>query len=640
MATDSTPVKDTLVMYNRDKEYYLLAGADHPPFKPVRITYYEKDEREEGVINGIENVTKLKREGELVSATKAYAVILTPLCNQSFNYVLLVVPDGSQLKSGDMREMYVKIVDLAAAFNMEVRGEVADGDSRQRCNQNNHYVLNFPPSYYFLTKLEFPFKFGLGCNGDIALSDCLHVLKKLRNNCKYLSTRYLLFCDVKDLTADKHETYAVTWDLVLKLWTTSDHFRDQVSKSCVGLGDKQDPSLVTELCFCFNLFYSHGFNGMGLFLEVIYMTFCAIYDQSISPEIRVLHASTARTTLILWHEAMKSQKCVGMHFITLETYKDTICLLEGTILYILYIVIERPDCEIVPEFFTSDSCEQFYAALRTGRHRGRQTNLSYMDILEGAIKSNRTLSLDAEGFHLLKTTLAHTRGRTLIPRPSKKKTYLGKDTTLNKIKEAIKNGFLLARANMEKYSGFSCLSEESLNDLCIYQEEEPEEEMSDLEDLTDTIEVDIASYMEDEEKSETGLPYLAKSGKMYHKQTAETKFLNGGRSSQPAQPRVRRVHCSVSPYRLTMEHNCTSQDDQDPCSYITAGSTGIFTVKKGPVKENSTEGCVCLIFIGIGSQDPDRSSVSHHPIDRICRKHESALLWVKTNSGHVVLCYS
>ena len=51
------------------------------------------------MINGIENVAKLKREGELVSATKAFAVILTPLCKQSFNYVLLVVRVKLQQKT-------------------------------------------------------------------------------------------------------------------------------------------------------------------------------------------------------------------------------------------------------------------------------------------------------------------------------------------------------------------------------------------------------------------------------------------------------------------------------------------------------------------------------------------------------------
>ena len=69
----------------------------------------------------------------------------------------------------------------------------ADGDARQRCIQNKHYILKFPAAKSFLKKMEFPYKFGFRQLDmyDIAMSDVLHIIKKLRNNTKYLNTRLI-----------------------------------------------------------------------------------------------------------------------------------------------------------------------------------------------------------------------------------------------------------------------------------------------------------------------------------------------------------------------------------------------------------------------------------------------------------------
>ena len=55
--------------------------------------------------------------------------------------------------------------------------------------------------------------------------------------------------------------------------------------------DKQDPSLVSQLCFTYQLFYDSGYHGMGLYLEVVFLLFTAFYDKSLSPSDRMVRVS-------------------------------------------------------------------------------------------------------------------------------------------------------------------------------------------------------------------------------------------------------------------------------------------------------------------------------------------------------------
>ena len=92
----------------------------------------------------------------------------------------------------------------------------------------------------------------------------------------------------------------------------SEKFRDCVTKSSVILTDKEDPSLVTELCYTYQLFYDHECDAPGLWLELIYLTFLAFYAKAQSPEERMVNVSIVRAILITWREACvkgKAQSC-------------------------------------------------------------------------------------------------------------------------------------------------------------------------------------------------------------------------------------------------------------------------------------------------------------------------------------------
>jgi hypothetical protein len=98
-----------------------------------------------------------------------------------------------------------------------------------------------------------------------------------------------------------------------------------------------------------------------------------------------------RAILITWREACVKWKAVTKHFTTTPTYEDMITGVKGLIMYMILNTTKFPQQAIVPWYFSSDSCEQTYAFLRTGRHRGWRTNLSATDVMAGAARINRSL---------------------------------------------------------------------------------------------------------------------------------------------------------------------------------------------------------------------------------------------------------
>ena len=115
---------------------------------------------------------------------------------------------------------------------------------------------------------------------------------------------------------------------------------------------------------------------MGLWLELIYLSFTAFYDKSLTTEDCMRNIMAARTVLLAWKENCEKWKAKGKHFITAPTFQDLITGLEGMVHYLFQCATKYKDCDIAPWHFVSDSCEQLFAFLRTGFHKGRQTNLS------------------------------------------------------------------------------------------------------------------------------------------------------------------------------------------------------------------------------------------------------------------------
>ena len=69
---------------------------------------------------------------------------------------------------------------------------------------------------------------------------------------------------------------------------------------------------------------------MGLYLEVIYLLLCSFYDKFLTIYDRMVNLSTIKTVITLWREALGRLKCLGKHFITNETWDDTIVQLRDS----------------------------------------------------------------------------------------------------------------------------------------------------------------------------------------------------------------------------------------------------------------------------------------------------------------------
>ena len=181
-------------------------------------------------------------------------------------------------------------------------------------------------------------------------------------------------------------------------------------------------------------------------------------------------------------------------------------------------------------------------------HAGRRTNLDRLSVLQGAGKRNRSLELDGRGLHLLEDTVAHSKGKNLLPIKEKSVIYCGKDTTIEELKRGISEGHELGR---RKFSMQTCFSshidtddiEEDYSDL---DEDSSDEDDDDLE----TVDIDAT----DDSRLEFS------RGRRYHLATAVEKFCNQGRSSMAAQTRVRRIQI-MKPSSLSLVGVCKTQSN-------------------------------------------------------------------------------
>ena len=80
---------------------------------------------------------------------------------------------------------------------------------------------------------------------------------------------------------------------------------------------------------------------------------------------------------------------------------------------------------------------------------------------------SRSLQLDKDGLHLMRHSVAHTRGKTLIPKPKETKMFCGKDASCKKLKGAMSEGAEIARrliSNHTQLDSFQCRISDSSDD--------------------------------------------------------------------------------------------------------------------------------------------------------------------------------
>lgn len=639
IAVDATATTGKFGIVTYGGQDYLI-GGDHPYDNPTRINRQSNSDNsqlitEDGSINGFESAKKLIDMKQVKPAGLVSNVVLVPLCKEAFSYSLFTFPTGKGFTHVQLYELFLRVNRIGKEFGMDIIALAGDGDSRLRKMQFSNYI-NFTTPYEWLTKSEFPVLLGLGkLKTDIPMQDVVHCVKKLRNNAKYLSTRILLFCKPLEINMENRLKYAVTWEVIVTMWMNSSLFRDCVAKSSVALTDKQDPSAVTELCFTYPLLYEAGYEGMGLFLETIYLMVRAVFDKSLKPCKRMTYLSAAKTVFTLWKEAMGRLRIIGKHLLTKPTIDDVQCSLEGQMMYLVKLATEYKEGDVVPWFFTSDSCEQMFAFLRIGRHRGRRVQLDAASIIDGLNKANRSLELDADKEHFLDCEIAHTRGKALInsPLPSDR-VYKGKEMTQTSLKKAFQDGVELGR---DMFGSHTLGLDE--NDICSdhdhldqeHLDSSDEDSDGDTDDENDAL--DLTHVGEGDESN----IIRASTGRGYNLQAAVTHFCNNGRSNMPASTRIRRFQITqvISDKKLTVQRSCDKSDNE--CRTVCIGESRTFGAKdKTTGRKMLISGTVMYIAVGFSDyKSPDRSSVSWDPVTSACADHQRCIFWVQKKGGMV-----
>ena len=172
---------------------------------------------EDGTVNGLVAVPKLKEHGLVEAASSITALVLVSLCEHSFNYCLATIPSGKHVDQNTLHSIHDQVYSAGKDVGLDMRSLKGDGDSKVRVVTKAHHY-HIPRRYSWSEKEEYPIVYGLGLDKRaIPMQDSLHVIKKLRNNGKFLSTKLLLFCNLDTLTFDERYKYTVRWDVILYL---------------------------------------------------------------------------------------------------------------------------------------------------------------------------------------------------------------------------------------------------------------------------------------------------------------------------------------------------------------------------------------------------------------------------------------
>ena len=156
---------------------------------------------------------------------------MVPLCQQSIYYAAFAFPIGKLFKAEDLSEMFRTLKRDCEEEGISKVSIAGDVDPRMRSFQKQTYCY-VSSEFKWLEKLDFPIRYGRSIAGtDFPVSDILHVLKKLRNNNKYLSTRVLLFAYPRDISVANRLKFSARWECVVELWHSDEKFRDAISKS-------------------------------------------------------------------------------------------------------------------------------------------------------------------------------------------------------------------------------------------------------------------------------------------------------------------------------------------------------------------------------------------------------------------------
>lgn len=169
---------------------------------------------------------------------------------------------------------------------------------------------------------------------------------------KYLSNRLLSLVNLNSYSDDGLENLdhvTIRWDHIYRKWEEDETFRMNSSRTAVNYVDRQDPSLVTDICRNYDLF-----NGAtGAFLFYMFMFIRCFLDKSLTVRDRIYWVWRVKSFFMKWSESVPKTL-----FITSLSFADLNSSCDGLIKYFLKIMNKNIPC--VPWFLGTDLLEQIF----------------------------------------------------------------------------------------------------------------------------------------------------------------------------------------------------------------------------------------------------------------------------------------
>ena len=158
---------------------------------------------------------------------------------------------------------------------------------------------------------------------------------------------------------------------------------------------------------------------------------------------------------------------------------------------------------------------------------------------------------DALGECLIPEMVVHSRNKLLIPHPKPEKLYQGKDTSIPKWKEAVKEGV----TEVENYFKGTATSTERLSDHLVLTVQMKTKQMTKRKTL------------EEEENMVTV------DGETMYFDTSVKVSLNGGRDRMPAQSRFKMFQ-GHKVIKISLDVNCDRAGEGN-CKVLSAGTNAV-----------------------------------------------------------------
>lgn len=102
----------------------------------------------------------------------------------------------------------------------------------------------------------------------------------------------------------------------------------------------------------------------------------------------------------------------GQHFLHSSSHTDTNSICDSFLCLLLYC--HKNDLWFCPQYYTSDHCEQAFCFCRIARYKGRRTNISGTDLIDGLERRNRSIELESHVKSFDPEPVAHARSRSML----------------------------------------------------------------------------------------------------------------------------------------------------------------------------------------------------------------------------------